>query len=454
MTRRATSLARRGLPAAIAGVLACLAAMLAGVASATAAIPSTDAGPDFARGEVVVRFQGQGPGTAVPLPAGVGVRDAAAALRANPAVDYAEPNYIATASGLVPNDPGTVPPRSGPRGGWTALQWNFLPCGSLCGAAGEPGTPESPGGIDAVGAWRNLRQAGARGAAGVKVAVLDTGIAYLTDPPRFKRSPDFAWNQFAPGHDFVGKDAEPVDVNGHGTHVAGTIGERTGNRSALTGLAHRAKLMPVRVLNAAGSGKATKIAKGIRFAARHGADVINMSFNFACGNPATPVVHALRFAGRKRVVLVASVGNGEPRGCITLPASDPHVIAVGGTTEDGCLGSYSRIGPRIDLVAPGGGMPTLACAGQSAHRPIFQLTFRTGQPKRFAIPPYYEGTSMSAAHVSGVAAMVIASRVLGAHPTPAEVLDRLRSTARDLGDPGPDDQYGAGLIDAATATER
>ena len=442
------------MPAALGAVSLCAAALLVGADPAPAHVPSTDAGPDFAPGEVVVGFRGQGPVTAVPLPTGIGVREAAAALGGNPAVAYAEPNYIATASALVPNDPGTVPPRNGPRGGWTALQWNFLPCGSLCGAAGEPGVPESAGGINAVGAWRNLRKAGAKGAAGVKVAVLDTGIAYRTDLPRFERSPDFAWNQFVPGHDFVSKDAEPVDVNGHGTHVAGTIAERTGNRSALTGLAYHAKLMPVRVLNAAGSGKATKIAKGIRFAARHGADVINMSFNFACGNPATPVVHALRFAGRKGIVLVASVGNSEPRGCITLPASDPHVIAVGGTTEDGCLGSYSRVGPRIDLVAPGGGMPTLACTGQSSHRPIYQLTFRTGQPKRFAIPPYYEGTSMSAAHVSGVAAMVIASRVLGANPTPAEVLDRLRSTARDLGDPGRDDQYGAGLIDAEAATRR
>jgi serine protease len=435
--------------------LVALIGVLAGAPSAGAqAIPSTDAAPDFAPGEVVVRFAGEGPGRAIDLPAGVGVREAARALRTNPTVAYAVPNYIATASAAIPNDPGTVPPKQGQKSGWTSLQWNFLPCGSICAPGTAPLAAQSPGGIDALGAWRNLRRAGSPGATGTKVAVLDTGIAYKTRMPRFKRSPDFGDNQFVPGWDFVAKDGAPVDTNGHGTHVAGTIAERTDNGTALTGLAYRAKLMPVRVLNSAGSGKSDAIAKGVRFAARHGADVINMSFNFGCGNPATPVAQAMRFASRKGSVLVASVGNGEPRGCITMPGSDPHAIAVGGTTEDGCLGSYSRVGPRVDLVAPGGGLPVLSCPIQSADRPIYQLTFRTGQPKRFAIPPFYEGTSMSAAHVSGVAAMVIASRVVGGHPSAAEVLDRLKSTARDLGDPGRDDQHGAGLLDAAAATKR
>ncbi|MEK6276713.1 MAG: S8 family serine peptidase [Actinomycetota bacterium] len=423
-------------------------------ASGADAVPSTDAAPDFAPGEVVVRFQGEGPGRAVRLPADVGVGEAVRTLRANPAVAYAVPNYIATASAAIPNDPGTVPPKRGPQGGWTSLQWNFLPCGSYCNPTLPPLAAQSAGGIDALAAWKNLRKAGRTGALGTKIAVLDTGIAYKTDMPRFKRSPDFGHNQFVPGHDFVSKDDEPLDANGHGTHVAGTIGERTDNGAALTGLAYRAKLMPVRVLNAAGSGKSNSIAKGIRFAARHGADVINMSFNFSCGNPVPPVAQALQFASRRGAVLVSSVGNGEPRGCITMPASDPLVIAVGGTTEDGCLGNYSRVGTQIDLVAPGGGLPVLGCPVQTADRPIYQLTFRTGQPKRFAIPPFYEGTSMSAAHVSGVAAMVIASGVLGANPTPDRVLDRLQATARDLGDPGRDDQSGAGLIDAGAATKR
>jgi serine protease len=419
-------------------------------ASATALLTTRPA-PDFAPGEVVVRFRHQRFGHAVRLPSGVGVHAAARVLRSNPHVAYAVPNYIATASGL-PNDPGTVPPAQGPPSGWTALQWNFLPCGSLCDPRLKPLPAQSAGGIDAPGAWRHLRKLGRPGARGVIVAVLDTGIAYRDEGTRFRRSPDFGDDQFVPGYDFVGNDPLPLDVNGHGTHVAGTIAEKTGNHLALTGLAYNAKLMPVRVLNAIGNGKSTRIARGIRFAAQHGAQVINMSFNFRCGNPVPPVAQAMRFASRQGVVLVASVGNGEPRGCITMPASNPHAIGVGGTTESGCLGSYSKVGPGVDLVAPGGGPPVFGCPVPSPNRPIYQLTFRAGSPKHFEIPGFYEGTSMAASHVSGVAAMVIGSGLLGANPTPAQTLQHLQATARDLGPPGPDDEFGAGLIDAAAAT--
>jgi len=443
MDRRAPRLARLILLAVTALPIALAPASAAGQPSA----------PEFAPGEVVVRAEDQRFGEAIELPDGVGVHEAVAALRSNPQVAYAVPNYIATASG-VPNDPGTVPPSGGPSSGWTAMQWNFLPCGSFCAPGTAPLALQSAGGIDALGAWKNLKKAGRPGGRGVTVAVLDTGIAYKDEGSRFRRSPDFGGKQFVPGYDFVGKDSQALDVNGHGTHLAGTIGEKTNNRTALTGLAFNAKLMPVRVLNGVGAGKADKIAKGIRFAARHGAQVINMSFNFGCGNPVPPVAQAMRFASNRGVVLVASTGNDEPRGCVTMPASDIHAIAVGGTTEDGCLGSYSKVSARVDLVAPGGGAPTLGCPIASASRPIYQLTFRTGMPKRFEIPGFYEGTSMAASHVSGVAALVIASGVAGEKPTPAQVLGRLKDTARDLGPPGEDTEFGAGLIDTDGATAR
>ena len=429
-----------------------LAALPAALALAPAAsAQSADRAPAYAPGELVARFQDQPAGRAIRLPQGVGVREAVRALRANPRVDYAVPNYIATASGL-PNDSGAVTPAGGPRGGWAKLQWNFLPCGSIC----APGTPallqQSPGGIDALGAWKNLRKAGHPGGKGVTVAVLDTGVAYKDQGNKFRRSPDFGANEFVRGWDFVGKDPQPLDVNGHGTHTAGTIGEKTNNRVGLTGLAFGVKLMPVRVLNGIGNGRADRIAKGIRFAAKHGAQVINMSFNFGCGNAVPPVAQAMHFASSRGVVLVASTGNDDPRGCVTMPASDPRAIAVGGTTEDGCLGSYSKISPRVDLVAPGGGLPNLGCTQTTQDRPIYQLTFKPGNPKQFDIPNDYEGTSMAAAHVSGLAALVIASGVLGADPSPAQVLSRLESTARDLGPPGKDGEFGAGLINAAAAT--
>jgi serine protease len=435
-----------------------LVGLLASATSAPAERPApagVGLGPaTFVPGEVVVKLRGQRFGHAVEIRPGVGVRTAVRRLREKPSVLYAAPNHIATASTL-PNDPGTPPGRPGRAGNWVRKQWNFLPCGRACGPTLQSAAPQSSGGIDAIGAWRNARRAGRPGGAGVTVAVLDTGVAYRDLGRRFRRSPDFAAGQFVAGRDFVKGDRFPLDENGHGTHVAGTIGERTGNRLALTGLAHRAKLMPIRVLNRIGNGQSDDIARGIRFAATHGADVISMSFNFSCSAVVPPVVEAIRYAHRRGAVLVASIGNwdvfsGDPRDCVQMPASAQHVIGVGGTTESACLGSYSRRGPEVDLVAPGGGSGDAGCMD---HRPIFQLTFSRGGFKRFGLPRGYAGTSMAAAHVAGTAALAIASRVLGRNPRPAAVAHRLEVTARDLGLPGHDESFGAGLIDAAAATD-
>jgi serine protease len=424
----------------------------------SAAAPAVGApaeAPTYVPGEVVVKFDHQNVGRALQLPEGLGVGTATAALRRNPNVDYAVPNYVATASAFLPDDPGTAPGVHGPPGGWTRRQWNFLPCGSLCDPQVAPADAESRGGIDALGAWRNLRKVGRGGAAGVRIAVLDTGIAYRSyrsGKTRFRRSPDFARKQFAGGHDFIKNDAIALDENGHGTHIAGTIGERTNNGLGLTGLAYKAKLIPVRVLNDLGRGQSDDIARGIRFAADHHADVINMSFNFSCHAKVKPVRAALRYAHGKGAVLVASVGNRGSERCVSPPATLPKVIGVAGTTEGACLGSYSLTGEDIDLAAPGGGGQLPSCTAR-ASRPIFQVTLRGGNPLSFGVPRSYVGTSMAAAHVSGVAAMVLASGILGPDPAPSEVARRLKATVRDLGPTGWDPGFGAGLIDAAAATD-
>ncbi len=447
MTRRAAiTIAALMVPVALAGVAA---PGLAGAEGVSAARPA------FVPGQVVVKVEGQRVGRALRLPAGVGVRAAVRALRRNPRVDYAVPNYVATASVAIPNDPGVPPGKAGQRKGWVRKQWNFLPCGALCDGTAAKAQFQSRGGIDAIGAWQNLTSTGHDGAGGVRVAILDTGVAYRslqTRGARFRRSPDFAQNQFIGGYDFVKNDPIGLDENGHGTHIAGTIGERTGNGVGVTGLAYRAKLIPVRVLNALGRGQSDDIARGIRFAADHNADVINMSFNFACHSKVKPVAAAARYADRKGAVLVASAGNVGSETCVSPPATIPDVIGVAGTTEGACLGDYSLTGNDIDISAPGGGAPASACASRSS-RPIFQVTLRGASTVSFGLPKGYVGTSMAAAHVSGVAALVIASGVLGRHPTPAEVAQRLRATARDLGTEGRDPNYGAGLIDAARATD-
>ena len=448
---------RRPLPIFAAATL--LAMVSLGAARAPGATTISPA-REFTPRQVVVKFDGQERGRTVALPVGAGVRETAAALRRNPAVEYAEPNYIATAASsfVLPNDPGTLggaSEASASAGDWTFKQWNLLPW-----EGGTGRVPTSPGGIDAVGAWENLEAAGRPGAQGITVAVLDTGIAYRDDD-RFLRSPDFSAKQFVKGRDLIDDDRLPLDENGHGTHIAGTIAEKTGNAIALTGLAYRAKLMPVRVLDRNGRGQASDIAKGIRYAVAHRAQVINLSFNFGCGKKVPEVDEALREAYARGVVVVASAGNLGSETCVSAPATGPRVIGVGGTTEGGCLGDYSLAGKGIDLVAPGGGTPTAECPSVSA-RPIYQVTLRAGSTRAFAIPGSYVGTSMAAAHVSGVAAMVLAADTYGGprlYPETEqgakirvnEVAEHLRETARDLGLPRV--QQGAGLLDAAAATD-
>jgi serine protease len=453
----------RRLSTIFAGLAALL--LLGGGAPARAATAVSEA-HGFAPGRVVVKFKGERRPRALALAPGAAVRETAAALRDNPRVAYAEPDYVATASGspagagfALPDDSGILEgtaKASAVAGNWALKQWNFL--------APEPaenaGLPVSPGGIDAVDAWRNLAEDGRPGAEGVTVAILDTGIAYRKLGGRFLRSPDFAAGQFVPGYDFIDRDRLPLDKNGHGTHVAGTIGERTDNGIGLTGLAYRAKLMPVRVLSSDGTGYASVIARGIRFAVAHGADVINMSFNFECGQQVPAVDEALRAAYANGVVTVASGGNRGSESCVSEPATGPRVIGVGGTTEGGCLGEYALYGD-IDVVAPGGGPPLRGCSSVLA-RPIYQVTLKPDSSDEFAIPSSYTGTSMAAAHVSGVVAMILAADTyagprffpetgVGAKPRVNGVAKQLRRTARDLGLPAA--RQGAGLIDAGRATE-
>ncbi len=166
--------------------------------------------------------------------------------------------------------------------------------------------------------------------------------------------------------------------------------------------------MPVRVLDKHGRGRANDIAKGIRFAVANGANVINMSFNFGCGREVPGVDEALRQAYRHGVIAVASIGNLGSETCVAPPATSPHMIGVGGSTEGGCLGNYSLAGEGVDVLAPGGGSSVPGCTSVSAG-PIYQVTLKDGNPRQFGEPSDYVGTSMAAAHVSGVAAMVLAS---------------------------------------------
>jgi serine protease len=374
------------------------------------------------------------------LPRGVTVATALARLRRRSDVQWAVPDYVAHATGtFIPDDVGKPGNHAG---GWQELQWNFT----------------GPFSVQAPEAWANVAADGHPGGAGVTVAVLDTGIAYA-NRGRFRRSPDFGQYQFVRGYDFVARNAFPNDRNGHGTFVAATIAERTNNGLGLTGLAWGAKLMPVRVLDSEGEGEASTIAEGVRFAVRHGARVINLSLEFSPGVTASDIpelIEALRYAHRHGVLVAAAAGN-EGHAAIAYPARAPYVVSVGATTERGCLASYSNDGSGLTLVAPGGGADASIpgdpnCRPEQTGRDIYQVTFSGSSPRRFGIPSGYEGTSMATPHVAATAALIIASGVLGRHPTPAQLVMRMRATARKLGGGGDERLYGAGLIDAAAAT--
>ncbi|HEY2480433.1 MAG TPA: S8 family serine peptidase [Solirubrobacterales bacterium] len=446
---------------ALGAALAVLLALVGAGAGHAAAASGIGPARRFAPRQVVVKFKGERHGRTVGLPRGAGVLATARALRAKPNVAYAQPNYAATASQAElepydPDDPGTleVPPGTPPTpGGWAQKQWDLLPYAGTSTSR----LPISPGGIDVVGAWSNLIAEGRPGGTGVVVAVLDSGIAYRDWGP-YVRSPDFSPEQFLPGEDFVDHDRLPLDENGHGTHVAGTIAEQTDNGVGLAGIAYGARLMPVRVLNKTNVGYANRIAEGIRFAVHNHAQVINMSFNFGCGERVPQVDEALREAYERGVVTVGSGGNlsaatSSAKSCVSEPATGPRVIGVGGTTEGGCIGSYSLAGKGIDVVAPGGGPPAAGCPS-ILSRPIYQVTLKAGTTNQFTIPSNYAGTSMAAAHVSGVVALMLASGViphsLKGKARVRAVTKRLEMTARSLG--YPHTVQGAGLIDAARAT--
>ena len=218
--------------------------------------------------------------------------------------------------------------------------------------------------------------------------------------------------------------------------------------------------MPVRVLDDQGEGEAATIAEGVRFAVKHGARIINLSLEFSAGVTAADIpelINALRYARRHGVLVVAAAGN-EAHAAIAYPAHAPDVVAVGATTEHGCLAAYSNDGTGLTLVAPGGGADA-NLPGDPNCKPeappgadIYQMTLTGSSPRHFGLPSGYEGTSMAAPHVTAAAALVIASRVVGRRPSPAQIVARLRLTARKLGYPGDEALYGAGLLDAAAAT--
>jgi subtilisin family serine protease len=285
------------------------------------------------------------------------------------------------------------------------------------------------------------------GSPSVTVAVIDTGVD-LNHPelaPLIVAGQDLV--DWRPGDipkqgwvfegDFVGVDADPQDEVGHGTHVAGTIACVSNTGAGVTGVTWNARLMPVRVLariretatgRVSGTGSSANIAAGIRWAADHGAQIINMSLG-GYGD-ARVEREAIAYAIARGVVVVAAMGNDNTNKP-SYPAAYPDVIAVAATDSVDHRASFSNTGSWIDVSAPGVGI--LSTYWDNTYKSL-------------------DGTSMASPHVAGVAALIMS---VAPNTSAAQVATILRSTAKPLrdapSDPVPNDRYGHGLLQAAAA---
>ena len=278
-------------------------------------------------------------------------------------------------------------------------------------------------------AWDSPARASAPGGKGVKMAVLDTGVAYERFR-RFRRAPDL--NRFVRGYDFVDEGPPPQRPE-RPRHACGGH-DRAEHRQrdvATAGIAYRAKIMPVRVLDADGAGDTFAISRGIRFAARKGAKVINLSLEFDSSVRASRSPTSSRRCATpaaKGSLVVAAAGN-QADTIVAYPARAKNVVAVAATTIRGCQADYSNSGVDVDLTAPGGGVDAANADPQDPYRPrsATPTPRATSSSSRRSLAACagsasragYEGTSMAAPHVSGVAALVIASKRLGRGPNAA-----------------------------------
>ena len=230
--------------------------------------------------------------------------------------------------------------------------------------------------------------------------------------------------------DLVGRVlAGDSDVAGHGTQVAGVAAAFTGNGVGIAGAAHTASILPIRVLDGGVSGTDETVAAGVDRAVAAGVGVINLSLGGGGGGGVLGA--AIQRAIAADIVVVASAGNGGgPR--TIYPAAYPGVLAVGATNDAGEVASFSQHGPWVDLAAPGVDVRTTKRLVDDTDGIVDGVGSSSG-------------TSFSAPLVAGIAALVRT-----AHPdwTAAEVSAQLKATARDVGLPGDDEAYGAGIVDA------
>ncbi|MEW6181756.1 MAG: S8 family serine peptidase [Bacillota bacterium] len=272
--------------------------------------------------------------------------------------------------------------------------------------------------------------------ADVNLVIIDTGVDYT--------HPDLDTN-YVGGYDFVNRDSDPMDDDGHGTHVAG-IAAAEDNGSGVVGAAPEASVYALKALGADGSGWFGDIIAALDWCVDpvnlpgNQPVVVNMSFGTS-QDPGEVFHSAIQAAYDRGIVLVAAAGNsGNKPGAgdnVTYPARYDEVIAVGATDQNNQRAKWSSTGPAAELAAPG-------------------VSIRSCVPGGYA---YYSGTSMASPHVAGTAALVLSGGALGDVNHDGSVNNQdlrlvLQQTADDLGPAGRDTLYGFGLVDADEAAPR
>jgi serine protease len=405
------------------------------------------AGLEYVPGEIVVKFKGSlseeeisalnskhGVSTLyispfagfsrLSIPNGSTVTEMVETYSKDERVEYAEANYIAHAL-MIPNDE------------LYAYQWHLY--------------NTNYGGIQMEHAWD------AATGSDVIVAVIDTGIAYenyypdsISEDICYEKAPDLTGTYFLAGYDFVDDDDHPNDesTHGHGTQIAGVIAQSTNNSYGTASVAFNVSLLPLRVLDGSGAGTYANLADAIIWATDSSANVINLGLGGT--EPSITLENAVAYAHDSGVTVVAAAGN-DSRNSLRYPAAyDDYVIAVGATRYDEKSAYYSNWGMGLDLVAPGGDL-TIDQNEDGYGDGILQQSYHKNGCDNVSWNYYFaEGTSMAAAQVSAIAALLMSA---GVAATPAEVRQALESTAEDKGLAGWDRQYGWGLVDAEAALQ-
>lgn len=301
------------------------------------------------------------------------------ALSRDNRVEFAEKDYIAQAVGTA-NDPY-----------YTSGQEWYL------------------GKIQAPSAWDITT-----GTSSLVVAVIDTGANYS--------HPDLQGKLLA-GYDFVNSDTDPNDDNGHGTGTSGIVGANSNNSTGMASVAWNVSILPLKVLDASGSGSYSNIAMAINYAADNGARIINMSLGGTYNS--STVQSAVNYAWSKGVVLIAAAGNNG-NSTTFYPAACNNVVAVAATDSTDTRTSWSNYGSYVDLSAPGANILTTYNSGYSS----------------------VNGTSFSSPITAGIAALVASVQPSLSN---SQIVDVLLKNSDDIGAAGYDVYYGYGRVNAYRA---